>query len=164
MRSRRARVHASPILWGLVLGGALGAVLVACAGQPKSARAVGDTDLRKEEIQDYWMQIRDWRVELKLRPDPQMIPQPPAVTRSEPKCETVKKPATPVCQDTCTLADGICDNMESICRIAKQLEGDAWAEGKCQSARASCEEARQACCACTVQEESSAAPAPPSPL
>jgi hypothetical protein len=156
----RARVFASPVLWGLVLGAVIGAGLGACASRP-SMMPAAEMELRKKEIQDYWMQIRQWRVDRGWQADPAtgLMPEQRAVTPALRKCETTKEPSTDACQDTCNLKDAICDNAESICRIAKQLENDSWADGKCRSARASCDEARQRCCECTVKEQAAAAPA-----
>jgi hypothetical protein len=158
MTSRARVLVASPVVWGLVLGAVLGAVLAACASRP-SMMPAAELELRQKEIQDYWMQIRQWRVERGWSAEP-VPPRPEerAVTPATRKCETTREPSTDTCQDTCNLKDAICDNAESICRIAKQLENDGWADGKCRSARASCAEARQRCCECTVSEQASAAP------
>jgi hypothetical protein len=52
------------------------------------------------------------------------------------------------CADTCTLATSICDDAASICRLADELVGDAWAAERCDAGKASCVAARQRCCAC----------------
>jgi hypothetical protein len=156
----RARFHASPVAWGLVLGALLGAVLAACASRSPNMPPA-EVELRRKEIQDYWMQIREWRVELKLSPDPSHRPGPEemAVQEAAQRCEMPRRqPATETCQDICTLTDAICDNRDSICRIAGQLVDDTWAQRKCDSAKQSCNEARQRCCQCTVKEQASAAP------
>ena len=59
-------------------------------------------------------------------------------------------PPTPSasCDDACRLGDAICDDARRICDLAQQLPGDAWASGKCDSGKASCERARQRCCDC----------------
>lgn len=157
----RRAIYASPVLWGLLLGAAVGLGLVACASGPQ-AMPTAEVELRKKEVQDYWMQIRDWRVDIGLTADPMGRQGPgPAVPPVRRKCETTREPSTDTCQDVCNLKDAICDNADSICRIARQLEGDSWAQGKCKSARASCDEARQRCCECTVGEQASAAPPAP---
>jgi hypothetical protein len=69
-------------------------------------------------------------------------------------CRVEKDPTTAVCTDTCNLKDAICDNAESICRIAGELGNDDWADKKCSSAKASCKEATQKCCECTAGEAS----------
>lgn len=160
MRSR-ASFYASPVLWGLLLGAGIGLGLTACASRAPMM-PTAELELRKKEVQDYWMQIREWRVDIGLAADPFARQGPgPAVPPNRGTCETTREPSTDSCQDVCNLKDAICDNAESICRIAKQLEGDTWAQGKCKSARASCDEARQRCCECTVGEQASAAPPVP---
>lgn len=57
----------------------------------------------------------------------------------------------PPCHDACTLATSICDNAESICRLAGELAGDAWAAGKCADAAAVCRAATARCCDCRGQ-------------
>ena len=63
-------------------------------------------------------------------------------------CPDEYEPVTEECQDVCSLAGAICENADSICRIAGELPGDTWAEGKCDSAKASCKEAKERCCSC----------------
>jgi hypothetical protein len=70
---------------------------------------------------------------------------PPDLRKDE--CEA--PPAASECSDACELRAAICDNANSICRLAQDLAGDAWAAEKCQSARASCQEAQEYCCGCT---------------
>lgn len=65
---------------------------------------------------------------------------------ADPQCRPA---ATPACTDTCTLATSICNNQQKICDLARQLEGDDWAAGKCETARASCKAANERCCGCT---------------
>ena len=156
MRSR-VSWYASPVLWGILLGLGLGAGLAACASQTPMM-PTAEVELRKKEVQDYWMQIRDWRVDIGLAADPYSRAGHAPAAQRDGRCETTKEASTDTCLDVCNLKDAICDNAESICRISKQLEGDTWAQGKCRSARASCDEARQQCCRCTVKEQASAAP------
>lgn len=52
------------------------------------------------------------------------------------------------CNDVCTVGDAICSNARQICDLADDLPGDAWAAQRCASGKASCERARQRCCAC----------------
>lgn len=104
-----------------------------------------------------WGQIRAWRQDAGLRGvEPprrailEMRGQPMAkATRA---CPQRIEPHTPACLDTCSLADAICENADRICRVASELAGDAWADDKCASAKASCKEARQACCRCWSEE------------
>lgn len=50
------------------------------------------------------------------------------------------------CQDVCKLSGSICDNAESICDLAAQLPGDAWAAERCGAAKAACQRATERCC------------------
>jgi hypothetical protein len=50
------------------------------------------------------------------------------------------------CNDVCKLSDSICSNATSICELADQLPGDAWAAERCGAAKASCQRATQRCC------------------
>ena len=50
------------------------------------------------------------------------------------------------CEDVCKLSTSICDNAGSICTLADQLPGDAWAAERCASAKASCRRATDRCC------------------
>jgi hypothetical protein len=150
MRSR-SRIYASPVLWGLLLGAAAGAGLAACRPPPSSV-AAAEADMRKKEIQDLWIQIRDWRVDHNWSAEP-AIRTPGASVREIRECKAPREPSTEICQDICTLKEAICDNAQDICRIAGQLEGDAWADEKCKSAKASCKEATQKCCQCAAAEQ-----------
>lgn len=51
------------------------------------------------------------------------------------------------CEDVCKLSDSICDSATSICALADQLPGDAWAAERCGAAKASCRRATERCCA-----------------
>jgi hypothetical protein len=52
------------------------------------------------------------------------------------------------CPDICTLAESICKNAKRICEIAAEMNGDAWANGKCIEGKAACDGARVRCCGC----------------
>jgi hypothetical protein len=52
------------------------------------------------------------------------------------------------CGQVCTLSDAICKAQGDICRLADELSGDDWARGRCDSAKASCFEARKRCTDC----------------
>ena len=54
----------------------------------------------------------------------------------------------PACTDVCTLGTAICDDARSICRLADDLIGDAWAAERCDAGKASCQAAQQRCCDC----------------
>jgi hypothetical protein len=69
--------------------------------------------------------------------------------------ECVGELKSAVCHDTCSIKDAICDNAESICRIADDLNDD-WSAEKCHSAKASCREATERCCTCLDQDSQGA--------
>jgi hypothetical protein len=124
-----------------------GFVSLSCAGrQPTAAPTTSTRDRQAEEVIALDRQIQGWRHELGLSPDP-----PPKFFRET--GETIpwspsREPATAECKDVCNLAEHICANKDDICRIADDLPGDTWAEGKCKTAKASCNEARERCNSC----------------
>ena len=142
---------------GFVLGLAC-AIVVSCGGARSASRAptavaapdaMGPTDARSQ-IEALDGQITADLATLQLaRPTTSPATSPEAMAaggvQRDPSC---KVPVTPACTDSCRLADSICDNAGKICGLAKQLEPDDWASGKCSSATASCEAARTRCCAC----------------
>ena len=148
---------------GLFAGALLAAVIAACAQKsaaPPQAAEPAVTDWRRDEITNLWMQIRGWRIELRMSADPLLVqPYYPAIPAIR-ECRAEREPTTELCQDTCSLKDGICDNAEDICRIANDLGNDPWAESKCESAKASCKEATEKCCKC-IEKEAKAEPAAP---
>ncbi len=86
-------------------------------------------------------------------------PPTACVTCAQPASVPVKPTATNTChpgpsdkcKDSCRLADSICENAGKICELATQLGGDdAYANGKCDSGKASCEAAGPACCGCQL--------------
>jgi hypothetical protein len=141
---------------GVVLGILL--ALTACASNKSPMVATTDMDLRKKEIQDLWIQIRDWRVDHQWSAEPTAGMRVPGLLKDIRRCKEPREPSTDVCQDICTLKDAICDNAQSICRIAGDLSGDSWADEKCKSAKASCQEATEKCCECTAAEPPSTGP------
>ena len=142
-------------LWGILIGLGLAIAIAACAAR---GSAVGGLDERKQDITRLWNEIRDWRVEKGMTPDPlidltkrpEIFQSPVAKIR---QCPTEEEPPkTELCTDVCTLKDDICDNAALICDIANKLGDDAWARGKCNSAKASCKEATDKCCGCLADE------------
>ena len=51
------------------------------------------------------------------------------------------------CADVCHLANRICQNAVSICRIARDLD-DSWSRERCAGANNSCTRADSRCCGC----------------
>ena len=86
------------------------------------------------------------------RAEPRSQPRRPPVT-SEVRlvCPDGRNPPFATCGDSCRIAQSICNNAESICRLASELAGDGWASGKCHDARDACSEATKTCCACSNQ-------------
>ncbi len=106
---------------------------------------------KRNEITALWTQIRDWRREagLQVEPEATSVVQMRRMSVSTAARACVRpKGQRETCADVCDLADAICDNAESICAIAVELGDDAWAQDKCDSAKASCREGQQRCCTC----------------
>jgi hypothetical protein len=139
-------------LIGLVAGVAIGACTIRRDATPSWQRA----HEKKNEITALWTQIRQWRQEadMDLEPSDKMVlaveRMDAGKVRRERLCPAKAPP--PACDDVCGLADAICENAESICGIAAELGGDDWADEKCNSAKASCREAKQVCCSCDGRE------------
>lgn len=168
--SRTRQIHLGAALWGVLIGLGLAIAIAACASgkssrEPAAAGPLGDVDSRKQDIQKLWKEIGDWREKENLIRDPLA-----ALSRSDVQalhkspvdkirqCPSEEDPPkTDECTDVCTLKDDICDNAASICRIANDLGDDAWARGKCNSAKASCKEATEKCCGCLADEKPGAA-------
>lgn len=110
------------------------------------------TPANRSEITALWTQIRDWRREAGMDVEPPVAAVNQAdrmdvsTARKAPICRTYTP--TPACDDVCSLADAICDNATNICELASGMPGDTWAEDKCNSAKASCREAKERCCSC----------------
>lgn len=133
----------------LALGGS-------CGGAPPPA-SHERIDQSKQEIGMLWGQIRGWRQDAGLRgvePSPRAIlaMRSQSMANAERVCPQRVEPQTQTCIDVCSLGDAICENADRICRIAGSLSGDAWADDKCASAKASCREGREACCGCWTDE------------
>jgi hypothetical protein len=161
-RVRAGAMRATGLALALILGGIW---LGACA-TTQPAISYEQIDQRKQEITMLWSQIRGWRQDAGLRgvePPPRAILEMRGKTTAQAArvCPQRVQAQTQVCTDVCSLADAICENADRICRIADELEDDAWADGKCSSAKASCKEARQACCRCWSEEAPAADRVPP---
>jgi hypothetical protein len=106
---------------------------------------------QRNEINQLWVQIRDWRYDAGWPVDPPrtMELQSSGKTVREAKRVCPDEHVIPkTCGDTCTLANAICDNAETICNIADELGKTDPSQEKCTSAKASCREAKQRCCDC----------------
>jgi len=144
-------VGARAALGGIALGAALGAAMVACARPLDPMPGWQQAQAKRNEITALWTQIRDWRRagRMEVEPEPAAVVAMHAqsVGAAAAVCPDGHEPS-PTCSDVCELGDAICDNAESICAIAADLGNDPWAKEKCDSAKASCREAKERCCAC----------------
>jgi hypothetical protein len=108
---------------------------------------------KRNEIAILWAQIRDWRREAHMPLDPPhvfeiQLARTPVKDAKRVCADDHEVPKT--CDDVCNLSDAICDNAETICKIAGELGADdTFAQDKCTSAKASCREAQQRCCDCS---------------
>jgi hypothetical protein len=132
------------------LGLAAAAMLMSCAGSAVRRSAYELRDTKHNEILLLHGNIINYRKEMGLadQPNHNLIQrahmQPVRPSPPEPAAD-----APAVCQDVCDLADRICEAQEDICKIAQELgPEDTWAQEKCDSAKASCEEARKRCMDC----------------
>jgi hypothetical protein len=126
------------------------AIASACATKPPPEQPRSD---KRAEIIALWTQIRDWRLQAKMGLDPspqtEMSMRGMTVPQAKAVCPEAHE-VPPACNDVCDLADAICDNAERICDIATELgPDDKLGAEKCESAKASCREAKQRCCKCS---------------
>lgn len=127
-------------------------LLWASCGKPLPPPPPG-IDAKHQEIAALWTQIRQWRKEghmARLEPTSaqKLLMRYKSSTQAAGVCPDDPRPKTPKCQDVCSLANAICENAGRICRIADDLGNDPWARDKCNSAKASCREAKKRCCKC----------------
>ena len=137
---------------GLALGaGVVAIVLGGCTPQPTREPAWPELQAKRNEITALWTQIREWRRSgrMDVEPEPAAVVamRAQSVAVAAAVCPDGHEPS-PTCVDVCELGDAICDDAESICAIAAELGDDPWAKEKCDSAKASCREAKERCCAC----------------
>lgn len=134
-------------LLGLIAGIAIGACM-----KPEPGPGWKNGYEKRNEITALWTQIRQWRQEARMDLEPaartvlSVERMDARKVRRERLCPAKAPP--PACDDVCGLSEAICENAESICGIAAELPDDDWAAGKCNSAKASCREAKQRCCSC----------------
>ena len=151
---------------GLLLGLALAGFIVGCmTSPPRKLEPPPPGPERYAKlglINDLWVQIRDFRRQAGMPLDPpdplerQFRNVPPAQAKA-----SCSEPEAPTCSDICVLANHICDNAETICKIADELGKDDPAQEKCTSAKASCREATQRCCNCNANPPPAAEVLPP---
>ncbi len=141
----------------LFAAAALAAALAACAGgrSSKSAPATtqdpptllgGRPDDLRARIAELDAAIgRDLTAAALDQPDAAMAASMAATPMAEVRTTCERVPSDR-CADVCKLSDSICDNAGSICELAAQLPGDAWADERCGAAKASCKRATDRCC------------------
>ena len=140
---------------GIVAGLLIAALILSCAAS--SVVKHNDDRLAKmNEISLLWTQIRQFRAEagMPLEPAASMLleftPKSRSVQDAQRVCPDNHRVPKP-CEDTCTLSGHICENAALICKIADELGEQDRAQEKCTSAKASCREAKQRCCNCSVK-------------
>ena len=153
-QARVARPPKWAVLFALAVGLAAGTAIGACVrAKPPCEPGRCPAD----QIEELWMQIRDWRVHAGMGTEPsqqtmvQIRGMSARTVRKNAMCPT--QPKSDTCDDVCDLADAICDNADSICSLADEIPDDSWARDKCTSAKASCREAKERCCACNDPNE-----------
>jgi hypothetical protein len=146
---------------------ALVLLFAAACGGTRAPKPWPEAQARRNEITVLWAQIRDWRREAGMEVEPEekaILAMSRMTVSSAAKACVLQRAPRPACSDVCDLGDAICDNAESICGIADELD-DAWAREKCDSAKASCREAQQRCCRCdkespALPSETTSSPSP----
>lgn len=142
----------------LLAGAGMVAVITACAAQqpasqPDTTHELPRATPDREEILRLESEMRQWRVELGLKPSPAGAMA--ANGAAAEVCEGLDE-----CKDACKLAEAICQNKDRICEIARDLSDD-WATNKCEDARRSCDEAKVVCDCCKQRERNGLLPAQP---
>jgi hypothetical protein len=117
----------------------------------------------KEEIRRHWNKITAERRKLGMAPlpAPELVQQAVSSEAIHELRECAGEFESERCDDTCSIKDSICDSAENICRIADELGHDEWADKKCHSATASCEEATKRCCSCLAEDQQESTEDPP---
>ena len=124
-----------------VLACALGAGLLAACG---ASGRPATLDSRQDAVSRLITEIREWRLELCLSAEPRadLMAFLPTSTSSAPVCIGEAHPNNEVC----IVTTHVCDNAEAICEIANESD-HSWAAEKCMSAKASCRDTHELCCA-----------------
>jgi hypothetical protein len=128
---------------GVIAGVAIALAIVACAaGHTSAVMPVVAHPSAHDQIEQLAAQIASKRDALGISPASAHVrvmgALPPSCTRAE----------TDTCKEMCTLSDDICSDAQKICDLAATLPGDPWAKDKCDSAQATCDDARHRCCEC----------------
>jgi hypothetical protein len=134
-------------------------IAAACGGSRQNVETVKQD--KRAEIIALWTQIRGWRLDANMDLDPEARTvfqlRKQTVSQAKQICPATH-PVPATCNEVCNLADAICDNAERICDIAAELgPDDKLGQEKCESAKASCREAKQRCCQCSEPVKASQA-------
>jgi hypothetical protein len=124
-----------------------------CYSPDADADADPDLGRGEDEISRLWNEIREQRLAAGLPGEP-LLDATRAVTRlsvTEVQKREHADPKSQNCISTCKIEDSICKNADSICRLAANL-GNDWATEKCNSGKASCQEANEKCADCVEGE------------
>lgn len=109
----------------------------------------------KSRIARLFNEIGDARVRIDLPREPggddiaEVEGRP--MTQSE-ELQPAARPKSKTCKEICRISEKICGNAELICELSDELGGDPWAMDKCDSGKASCNEASKRCNSCVVTE------------
>ncbi|MGE5185064.1 MAG: hypothetical protein ACM31C_23510 [Acidobacteriota bacterium] len=135
-------------------------IVVACAAPLKTSQAPAPQQPMpaaggpRGEIEQLSNQIEAQRAQMAL-PEPPAAPQMATTPNATPMGqvpsshdEACHHGTSQTCTDSCDLSDQICGNAQKICDLAQQLQGDAWAAGKCERGKQTCDAAHASCCAC----------------
>ena len=140
-----------------LVAGAGFALIVACSGHGRKmaqppTRTAGLLGARPDElharITELDLRIEADRAALGTEPPDASATAAMAGISADDAALTCVRSTRDTCVDVCTLGDSICDNATSICELAAQLPGDAWAEERCNAGKASCKLASEKCCRC----------------
>ncbi len=136
---------------------ALWLIVIACAApapQKASVAPHAPQPPAHDEIERLSNQIESQRAQMAL-PEPPAAPQMATAPNATPMGQVPSSNAadchhgtSQTCTDSCNLSDQICGNAQKICDLAQQLAGDAWAAGKCERGKQTCDAAHASCCAC----------------
>lgn len=142
-----------------LLAGALTTAAVACGAAPQhraeavqpppsSDAPLGDPAALRARIDELDLAIAaDWPG-LDIEPPSDAMASEMASLTPAAATSTCERSSRTSCVDVCKLSDSICNNATTICDLAAQLPGDAWAADKCNRGKASCKTASERCCGC----------------
>jgi hypothetical protein len=133
------------------------AVMIACGAAPQASRTSPPPTMVPANAPDRQSKMQTLVGQLEREKAEQAnVPQSMAaceacdamarVSGLDPTCQPAK---TQRCEDVCKLDNSICGTKDKICDLAKDMVGDAWAQGKCDDAKKDCETSHSNCCSCS---------------